>query len=234
VLPVTDEVRSRSTPYVNLGLIVANVIVFLWELTLNDSQLNDFFRDHGVIPAQLSDWWADPSGLGEPLTIYTSAFLHGGWLHLIGNMVYLWVFGDNVEDALGHVKYLFFYFVCAFGAVLAQVLVDTESTVPMVGASGAIAGVLGAYLVLYPRATIGTLIGYVWYVPVPAVVVILFWFLMQLLAGVAALGAETVAEEGIAFWAHIGGFATGAAIAAAMRPFVRTRPLARRRGTEMW
>jgi membrane associated rhomboid family serine protease len=235
VLPVTDEVRSRSTPYVNIGLIVANIVVFLYELTLSDAELNTFFQQHGVIPGQLVDWWNDPAGLGEPLTIYTSAFLHGGWLHLIGNMVYLWVFGDNVEDAFGHVRYFFFYFVCALGAVVAQVLVDTEGTVPVIGASGAIAGVLGAYLVFYPRATVGALVGYVWYVPVPAVFVILFWFVMQLLAGIAALGAESVAEQQTAFWAHIGGFATGAAIAAAARPFLRIRPLPRRRReTEMW
>ena len=235
MLPVTDEPRSRTVPYVNIGLIITNVIVFLYELTLNDARLNNFFFDHGVVPAQLVDWFNAPSGLGEPLTVYTSAFIHGGWLHLIGNMLYLWVFGDNVEDALGHVKYLVFYFVCAAGAVAAQVIVDTEGAVPVVGASGAIAGVLGAYLVFYPRATVGALLGYVWYVPIPAVVVIAFWFGMQLLAGLAALGADTVAQESIAFWAHIGGFLTGAAIAAVMRPFVRLQPIARRRrGTDMW
>jgi membrane associated rhomboid family serine protease len=234
VLPVTDEVRSRSVPYVNIGLIIANVIVFLYELTLSDAQLNDFFFDHGVVPEQLADWWNSPSGLGEPLTIYTSAFIHGGWLHLIGNMVYLWVFGDNVEDAFGHIKYFFFYLACAAGAAIVQVLTNTEETIPMVGASGAIAGVLGAYLVFYPRATVGALLGYVWYVPIPAAVVILFWFVMQLLSGIAALGAETVAEEGIAFWAHIGGFAFGAAIAAASRPFLRLRPLPHHRSSELW
>jgi membrane associated rhomboid family serine protease len=235
VLPVTDETRSRTVPYVNIGLIVANIVVFLYELTLSDAELTRFFITHGVVPADLADWWQDPAGLGEPLTIYTSAFLHGGWLHLIGNMAYLWVFGDNVEDTFGHVKYLCFYFVCAAGAAIAQVVVDPDETIPMVGASGAIAGVLGAYLVFYPRATVGALLGYFWYVPVPAAIVILFWFVMQLLAGIAALGADTVAQEGIAFWAHIGGFATGAAIAAVSRPFVRPRALARRRReTEMW
>jgi membrane associated rhomboid family serine protease len=236
VLPVTDQTRSRTVPYVNVGLIVANILVFLYELTLSDPELNSFFRQHGVIPAQLVDWWGDPNGLGEPMTIYTSAFIHGGWLHLIGNMVYLWVFGDNVEDALGHIKYFFFYFVCAAGAVAAQVFVDSQGAVPVIGASGAIAGVLGAYLVFYPRATVGTLVGYVWYVPVPAVVVIAVWFGMQLLAGIAALGADSVAEQSVAFWAHIGGFVTGAAIAAVARPFVRPRPLPRRRRSEaeMW
>jgi membrane associated rhomboid family serine protease len=146
-------------------------------------------------------------------------------------MVYLWVFGDNIEDSLGHAKYVLFYVASAIGAVAAQVAIDTNETIPMVGASGAIAGVLGAYLVLYPKASIGTLIGYFWLVPIPAVFLIGFWFVMQLFSGVATLGSETL-EGGVAFWAHIGGFATGFAIALGMRPFVRKRPLepVRRRG----
>ncbi len=233
MLPVTDEPRARTFPYVNLGIIIANVIVFIYELTLSDAELTQFFYNHGVVPSELVDWLDTPAGLAQPFTIYTAAFLHGGWLHLIGNMIYLWVFGDNIEDALGHLKYVAFYLVAAVGAVTLQVAVDPHSTVPMIGASGAIAGVLGAYLVFYPRATVGALVGYVWYVPIPAAVVIGFWFFMQLLYGVAALGADTAAQEGIAFWAHVGGFLTGSAIAAAARPWVQLRPI-HRRHEQMW
>jgi membrane associated rhomboid family serine protease len=233
VLPVTDEVRSRSTPYVNIGLIIANVAVFIYELTLSDAELTRFFFDHGVVPDEITDWLRSPSGIAEPTTVYTSAFMHGGWLHLITNMLYLWVFGDNIEDALGHLKYLAFYLLSATAAVAAQVAVDPDGTIPMVGASGAIAGVLGAYLVWYPRATVGALVGYFWYAPLPAALVIVVWFAMQLVAGIAALGAETVAEQGIAFWAHIGGFVAGAAMAAALMPFARRRSLSRSR-SEMW
>ena len=213
MIPVSDTVRSRTTPYVNVGLILASVIVFLYELSLNQGEINRFFFDHGVVPVHLIDWLHNPSGLGEPLTVVTAAFIHGGWLHLIGNMLFLWVFGDNVEDALGHIRYLLFYLVAAVGAVALQVALDQNGVIPMVGASGAIAGVLGAYLVLYPRATVGVLIPWFWFFgafPVPAAVLIIFWFALQLLNGVATLG--TAASEGVAFWAHVGGFATGLAL----------------------
>jgi len=235
VIPVSDSPRSRTRPYVNVALIIANFAVFFYELSLSGTEINRYFFEHGVVPRELVDWLESPSGLGEPLTVFSSAFIHGGWLHLLGNMTFLWVFGDNVEDSLGHLKYLAFYLVSAVGAVAAQVAIDTSETIPMVGASGAIAGVLGAYLVLYPRATVGTLIGYFWLVPVPAVLLIGFWFVMQLFSGVAALGNDTLAQESVAFWAHIGGFATGIAIVLVMRPFVRRRPAVRtRRGTDMW
>jgi membrane associated rhomboid family serine protease len=216
---------------VNLAFIAVNFLVFFYELSLSERDVTRFFLDYGVVPKDLTDWLEDPSGLEEPLTVVSSAFVHGGWLHLFGNMVYLWVFGDNIEDSLGHAKYVLFYVASAIGAVAAQVAIDTNETIPMVGASGAIAGVLGAYLVLYPKASIGTLIGYFWLVPIPAVFLIGFWFVMQLFSGVATLGSETL-EGGVAFWAHIGGFATGFAIALGMRPFVRKRPVepVRRRG----
>jgi membrane associated rhomboid family serine protease len=222
---------------VNLAFIAVNFLVFFYELSLSEVDINRFFFDYGVVPRELTDWAEDPSGLEEPLTVVSSAFVHGGWLHLLGNMVYLWVFGDNIEDALGHVKYVVFYVVAALGAVIAQVAIDTSETIPMVGASGAIAGVLGAYVVLYPKASVGTLIGYFWLVPIPAIFLIGFWFVMQLFSGVATLGNETLAEEGgVAFFAHIGGFLTGLAVALGLRPFVRTRPLeaVRRRRGDFW
>jgi membrane associated rhomboid family serine protease len=224
MIPVGDSTRRRTTPYVNLAIIAASVLVFVYELSLNAFEVNDFFRDRGVVPDQLVAWLESPSGLGEPSTVVTAMFVHGGWLHLIGNMLFLWVFGDNVEDAMGHGRYLLFYLLAGAGAVALQVYVDPESPIPMVGASGAIAGVLGAYLVLYPRATVAVVIPWLWFFgafPVPAAFLIVFWFLLQLFSGVAALGAATGVTEGIAFWAHVGGFATGLSLVWVFR---RPRP----------
>jgi membrane associated rhomboid family serine protease len=239
VIPVSDTVRSRTFPYVNLAIIVATFLVFFYEISLSEQDLNQFFFDHGVVPRRLADWWDSPSGLEQPLTVITSAFIHGGWLHILGNMLYLWVFGDNVEDALGHVKYAVFYAVAAIGAVALQVAVDTGAVIPMVGASGAIAGVLGAYLVLYPRATVGVVVPFVWFfgpLPLPAIFLIGFWFVMQLFTGFASIGTATGASEGVAVWAHVGGFITGFAIVAAARPLIRVRPLppGRRTGQDIW
>jgi len=227
VIPVGDEPRSRAFPWVNLGLIAINVLVFFYELSLDQRGLQQLFFDWGVISQRLVDWLKAPSGWEEPATVFTSMFLHGGWLHLIGNMLYLWVFGDNVEDALGHVKYLLFYLVSGIGAVAMQVAVDMDARIPMVGASGAISGVLGAYMFLYPTATVSVLVPFFWFfgfVPMPAVVLIGFWFLLQLFSGVASLGAPAVGvEQGIAFWAHIGGFVTGFLIVLIFRPKRRSR-----------
>ena len=238
MIPVTDAVRARTFPFVNLAIIAINFIVFFYELSLSEADINRFFFDHGVVPRRLADWWGDPSGLEQPLTIITSAFIHGGWLHILGNMLYLWVFGDNIEDALGHVKYAVFYIVAATGAVALQVAIDTNEVIPMVGASGAIAGVLGAYLVLYPKATVGVVIPWFWFfgaIPLPATFLIGFWFVMQLFAGIAAIGTSA-AGEGIAVWAHVGGFTTGFLAVLALRPLLRVSPLpARRRpGRDMW
>jgi len=227
VIPVGDEPRSRAFPWVNLGLIAINVLVFFYELSLDQRGLQQLFFDWGVISQRLVDWLKAPSGWEEPATVFTSMFLHGGWLHLIGNMLYLWVFGDNVEDALGHVKYLLFYLVSGIGAVAMQVAVDMDARIPMVGASGAISGVLGAYMFLYPTATVSVLVPFFWFfgfVPMPAVVLIGFGFLLQLVSGVASLGAPAVGvEQGIAFWAHIGGFVTGFLIVLIFRPKRRSR-----------
>lgn len=235
MIPISDSVRSRTFPFVNVALIIACTIVFIYELTLSLPDVNAFFFDHGVVPKELVDWLESPSGMEEPLTVVTSAFVHGGWLHLIGNMLYLWVFGDNVEDALGHVRYLLFYLIAAAGAVALQVAIDTTEIIPMVGASGAIAGVLGAYLVLYPSARVGTVIPpFFWTIPVPAVVLIGLWFVMNLFSGFATLGNDTLAQqEGVAFFAHIGGFATGVVLVLLLRPFIRVRSRSSRQ-TDMW
>ena len=240
MIPISDTVRTRTFPYVNVGLIVVNVVVFLYELSLNFREVNRFFVDHGVVPVQLIDWLQSPSGLEEPLTVITAAFIHGGWLHLIGNMLFLWVFGDNVEDALGHVAYLLFYLVAAVGAVALQVAIDHNGTIPMVGASGAIAGVLGAYLVLYPTATVGVLIPLFWFFgafPVPAALLIGFWFLLQLFSGVASIGTATGVSEGVAVWAHVGGFATGFLVTLLLWPFIPRRAVpsrSRHRNVDLW
>lgn len=236
MIPVSDAPRSRTVPYVNIALILASVAVFIYELTLSAADINSFFVVHGVIPVQLTDWAKAPSGWEEPLTVLTAAFIHGGWLHLAGNMVYLWVFGDNVEDALGHVKYLLFYAVSAVGAAALQVAMDSDSVVPMVGASGAIAGVLGAYVVLHARATVQAIIPWLWFFGtfrVPAVFLIGFWFLLQLANSLATIGSATGASEGVAVWAHVGGFATGFVFMLAARPLLPRRPGSRRRrGTQ--
>ncbi|MCH8920406.1 MAG: rhomboid family intramembrane serine protease [Chloroflexi bacterium] len=233
MIPIGDSTRRRTTPYVNVGIIVACVLVFLYELSLNAFEVNDFFLDWGVIPVQLVDWLESPSVVEEPSTVVTSMFIHGGWLHLIGNMLFLWVFGDNVEDAMGHVRYLVFYLLAGLAATALQVFIDQESLIPMVGASGAIAGVLGAYLVLYPRATVSVVIPLLWFFgafPVPAAFLIIFWFLLQLLSGVASLGAAAGVTEGIAFWAHVGGFIAGVVLVGAFR---RQKPR-RRSPTVVW
>ncbi len=215
MIPISDAVRSRTFPFVNLALIAINVAVFIYELTLSTADIDRFVFDHGVIPVQLVDWVQGPSGLEVPATVFTSMFLHGGWLHLLGNMLFLWVFGDNVEDSVGHVRYLVFYLLAGLGAVALQVFIDQDGAIPMIGASGAIAGVLGAYLVLYPRATVAVLIPWLWFFgafPVPAVFLIGAWFFLQLLNGVASIATATGVDTGIAFWAHVGGFLTGLAL----------------------
>ncbi len=223
MIPVSDTVRSRTTPYVNLAIIAVNFLVFFYEISLSQADLNLFFFDHGVVPRRLVDWWNSPSGLEEPFTIVSAAFIHGGWLHILGNMIYLWVFGDNIEDALGHVKYAIFYLVAATGAVVLQVAVDTNEVIPMVGASGAIAGVMGAYFVLFPHSRVLTLVPIFFYaelIEIPAIFFLGIWFFMQLLSGVGSIGLP---GGGVAFWAHAAGFLAGAALVLLFRRPERQR-----------
>jgi rhomboid family protein len=223
LIPVSDEPKTRTFPYVNIALIISCVLVFIYELTLSEAETNRFFIDYGVVPRQLSDTVEGGWNLAELATVITSAFVHGGILHLVGNMLYLWVFGDNVEDVLGHVFYLLFYIVAAIGAVALQVAVDPGSIVPLVGASGAISGVMGGYFVLYPTARVDILV-FFFIFPVPAVFLIGFWFALQLFAGFATIGTAEGASEGVAVWAHVGGFITGLVIILALRPFLRVQP----------
>jgi membrane associated rhomboid family serine protease len=208
MLPLKDLNPTRSTPYVTWVLIALNTVIFLFELGLQSmGELNDFIMTYGVVPAEIT---GAPFS-GELLTVFTSMFLHGSPTHLLGNMLYLWIFGDNIEDRLGHGRYLVFYLVGGIAAAAAQIAVDPSSPYPMVGASGAIAAVLGGYLLEYPNARIRSIIffGYfIRFVHVPAVVVLGFWFVIQFFSGFLSVAASAAAG-GVAYFAHIGGFVAG-------------------------
>ena len=202
MIPIRDVIPSRTTPFVTVALILVNAAVFLYQQSLPPRASEQFVFAWGLVPADF--------GL---VNVATSMFLHGGWMHFLGNMLYLWIFGDNVEDRLGHGRFLVFYLMCGVGAALLQVVFSSGSRVPMVGASGAIAGVLGAYLVMFPRSRVLTLVPlfiFVQLVEVPALVLLGLWFALQLLSGVGSLG-QTADIGGIAFWAHAGGFVLGMA-----------------------
>ena len=222
MIPLRDTIRSRTIPYVNFTLIVLCGVVFLYELSLGE-RVEPFMRTMAVTPASVSStlFHGDLS-ISALLTLVTSMFLHGGWLHLIGNMVYLYVFGDNVEDSLGHAGYLLFYILAGIAAALTEVAFRPDSYVPLIGASGAIAGVLGAYFLLFPRARVTTIIPLFIFFPIVEVSAFFFlgfWFVMQFLQG--TLGSGAAVEGGVAWWAHAGGFVAGAVLL----PFFR---LARR------
>jgi membrane associated rhomboid family serine protease len=213
MLPLSDSPRTRRTPWINLTLIVINVVVFLYELTLG-SDLEAFARHWGVVPVQVAQALQGSPGahLAVLATLITATFLHAGWLHLGGNMLFLWIFGDNVEDRLGHGRYLVFYLVCGIVANLAQVYAAPTSDVPAIGASGAIAGVLGAYAVTYPGATVSVILPIFFLftvVDVPALIMIGLWFITQFFSGVASLGEASAEAGGVAWWAHVGGFVFG-------------------------
>ena len=213
MIPLRDTIPSRTAPLVTVGLIAVNVLVFVHETALGP-HLPQLIQHYGLTPYTFVHWREQSGSPLDParfLPLFTSMFWHGGWLHLIGNMLYLWIFGDNVEDRLGHGRFLFFYVGCGLAAALTQVALSPDSTVPTVGASGAIAGVLGAYLISFPRSRVVTFIPifiFPWIVEIPAVAYLIIWFAIQLLSGVASLG-QGEALGGIAWWAHIGGFVAG-------------------------
>lgn len=210
MFPLYDENPTRITPYFTYGLIGMNVVVFLHEVSLSNTQLEQFFQLYAVVPQQLTTNWS-----GEWTTLFTSQFLHGGWWHLISNMIYLWVFGNNIEDRLGHLKYLFFYLTCGALAALCQWFIGINSIIPSLGASGAISGVLGAYLIWFPHARITTLIFlgfFITTINVPALVIIGIFFIQNLISGFASLQTAanmSVETGGVAYWAHLGGFIVG-------------------------
>ena len=202
MIPLRDIIPSRTTPVVTIVLIAVNVLVFLFELSLGRN-VDQFTLYWGLVPAAFS--W---------VTVVTSMFLHGGFLHVAGNMLYLWIFGDNVEDRMGHGRFLVFYLLCGVAAALAQTISQPDSVVPMVGASGAIAGVMGAYFVLYPKSRIVTLIPLFFFfqvIEVPAILFLGIWFLMQFISGLGSIVtvATGQAAGGVAVWAHVAGFVAG-------------------------
>jgi membrane associated rhomboid family serine protease len=212
VIPLRDENPSSTVPVVTRALIVVNVGVFLYEVALGQG-LAAFVGDFGLVPLRLLESF---KGAENPLpviaTILTSTFLHGGWLHLIGNMWYLWIFGDNVEDRMGHARYLLFYLAGGAASGVLHTVMNPHSPLPTVGASGAIAAVLGAYLVLFPRARVVTLVPLfivIQLMALPAVVVLGLWFVFQFFAGALSLGYAAGSTGGTAWWGHIGGFAFG-------------------------
>jgi membrane associated rhomboid family serine protease len=220
VIPLRDVIPTRTTPYVTIALVAINVLVFLYQLSLGPA-VNRFVLTFGLVPAYFS--W---------IAVLTSMFLHGGFLHVAGNMLYLWIFGDNVEDRMGHGRFLAFYVHCGTAAALGQTQTVPDSVVPMVGASGAVAGVMGAYFVLYPHSRIVTLLPiffFIQIIEVPAIFFLGVWFVMQLLSGVGSIAAATSGEPagGIAFWAHVSGFAAGI-----VGVFVFRRP--QRQRVEWW
>jgi membrane associated rhomboid family serine protease len=200
ILPLRDTQSSSSTPVVTIALIIVNSLVFLYAVSLDPYSRNHFIYSYGMVPARL-----------DPATLVTSMFLHGGWLHLIGNMWFLWIYGDNVEDIMGHRRYLLFYLLCGVAAALAQLIFNLGSRVPMVGASGAIAGVMGAYLVKFPHARILCLVFFLFVTTVefPAALVLVLWFVMQFFSGLGSIGSSQQSQGGVAWFAHVGGFLAG-------------------------
>jgi membrane associated rhomboid family serine protease len=233
MIPVGDSLRSRTFPFVNYIIIAVNITVFLYELMLQSqrigpnrnapTELDEWVAKWGTVPCRVTDSCSGLNGRFvdqlsnvpfDWVQLLASQFIHGGLLHIAGNMLFLWIFGDNIEDAMGHVRYLVFYLLCGVIAGLAQVASDPNAVVPSVGASGAIAGVLGAYLVTYPRASVQVVIPIIFipfFTRLPAVLMMGFWFLSQLI-GVGSVADVRGGEGGVAYWAHIGGFLAGMAL----------------------
>jgi membrane associated rhomboid family serine protease len=219
VFPINDHNPTRITPFVTYVLIGINMVVFIHELSLTPPQLDQFFHLYAVVPRELTASFIRipiNQPVPEPLTLVTSQFLHGSFPHILGNMLFLWIFGNNIEDRLGHVKYLIFYIACGVLAALTQWFFSIQSGVPALGASGAIAGVLGAYILRFPTAKIRTLVflgPFITFPDIPAVFFLGIWFLQQTLNGLASLNVPTnigMESGGVAYWAHIGGFVFGA------------------------
>lgn len=213
MFPIRDHNRSGTYPYVTVALIVVNSLTFLYEVSLGPG-LERFLLRYGLVPILVSNFHRIPEigFLDVSKTFVTSMFLHGGWFHIMGNMWYLWIFGDNVEDRLGHGRFLAFYLACGIVAGLVHFGLNPSSKLPTIGASGAVAGVLGAYFLCFPRARVDILIFvfiFIQIITVPAAFVLFFWFILQLFSGALSLGAGTDLSGGVAWWAHVGGFLCG-------------------------
>ena len=210
MFPIRDTQPSYSTPIVVISLIVVNILIFLFQFSLDPYSQNAFVAAYGLTPDRF-----------HFANVLTSMFLHGGWMHVLGNMWFLWIFGDNIEDILGHAKFLAFYLVCGIAAALTQTVLNPYSRVPMVGASGAIAGVMGAYMVKFPHSRIRTLAFILFFITtfdVPAWLMLIYWFAIQLFSGVGSVGYTQVSQGGTAFFAHVGGFIGGVLLVNLMRP----------------
>jgi membrane associated rhomboid family serine protease len=210
MFPLRDSQPSYSKPVVTVFLIVINILIFLFEFSLDPYSQNAFIATYGLVPDHF-----------HFVNVLTSMFLHGGWMHVLGNMWFLWIFGDNIEDILGHGKYLAFYLLCGIAAGMTQTLFSPGSRVPMVGASGAIAGVMGAYMIKFPHSQIRTLVFLLFFITtfdVPAWVMLIYWFGIQLLNGFGTVGNSAASQGGTAFLAHVGGFVTGILLVNLMRP----------------
>lgn len=215
MIPLKDDNPTRTFPIINYALIAANVAVFLYQITLPPNAYKAFLMANAMIPMRIPQFLAGYVGFKMAFyPMFTSMFLHGGLMHLLGNMLFLYIFGDNVEDYFGHLPYLLFYLVCGVGSGLIHSLFNLTSSLPALGASGAISGVMGAYAVLFPRARV-LMLFFVFLVPVPAYFVLGYWFLLQFLSGIGEFGAA--ASGGVAWWAHIGGFLMGMVIALMVR-----------------
>ena len=216
MIPLRDVIPSRTFPFFTIAFIVLNSAVFILELSLGDRTLEAFMYLYGVVPAEFR--W---------LPVLTSMFLHGGWLHFLGNMLYLWIFGDNVEDRLGHGRFVLFYLFCGMAAALAHVFMNPLSTIPTIGASGAIAGVMGAYFVMYPHSRVLALVPLIiiWeIIEVPAILFLGIWFLMQFFSGVGSVATGVGTETGgVAFWAHVAGFIAGVGAVLVLRKPTRNQ-----------
>jgi len=221
VIPLKDTIPSRTFPVVNITLVVINCLVFLYELALGPG-LSPFIERYGIVPVR----FFNAGMISDMITpLFSFMFLHGGWLHIISNMLYLWIFGDNVEDRMGPFGYLIFYLMCGIASGLVQLFVSPASRIPIVGASGAIAGVMGAYLLLYPYGRVITLIFiffFVQVVQIPAFFFLVFWFMLQFFSGAASMAGQ---EGGVAWWAHVGGFLCGLLM---VYPFTRRKKASRR------
>jgi membrane associated rhomboid family serine protease len=222
MIPLKDDNPTQTFPLITIALVVINILVFIYQLTLSSEGLETFLFRYGAIPGRLihplEGAQAFPQAIPFGLTIFSSMFLHGGLFHLLGNMLYLWIFGNNVEDYLGHVRYIIFYLISGFFAAFIHTLSDLNSAIPMIGASGAIAGILGAYLVLFPRANVSTLFIFIIFfkiIKVPAVLILGLWFLLQLLNAGSGGGS-------VAWYAHVGGFLTGVILIQIFKSFRRT------------
>lgn len=224
MIPIRDKTPSRTFPFVNIGLIITNILVFTYEISLGQ-EMGPFVEMSGIRPARMI-WLLNNQPINVPGIVFpflSSMFVHGGWFHIIGNMWYLWIFGDNVEDRMGHSRYLIFYLLCGMAAGVTHVYFNQASNIPTVGASGAIAGVMGAYLMLYPLGKVSTLVPiffFITFIDVPALFFLGIWIILQFVQGTIS---TTISQDtaGVAWWAHLGGFFAGAILIFAFRRYKR-------------